>query len=93
MDSALINTIAVVVGGIAAYTYFHLGEAGVAAESKCEYTYPVSTDAMAWFGSAGIMYFGFKHDEPILTGIGSAIFILHTAQFATHRVLKRMGGN
>lgn len=93
MDSALTNTIAVVVGGLGAYTYFHIGEAGLAPESKCEYTYPVATDAMAWIGGAGIIYFGFKHDEPILTAIGSSIFILHVAQFSANRVIKRIGGN
>jgi len=93
MNSALVNTIAVIVGGIGAYTYFHIGESGVSPESKCEYTYPWTTDAFALIaGSIGV-YYGFKHNEPILTAVGSSIFILHVAQFSANRVIKRISGD
>ena len=93
MNSAVTNTIAVIVGGIGAYTYFHIGESGVSPESKCEYTYPWTTDAFALIAGSISMYYGFKYNEPILTAVGSSIFILHVAQFSTNRVIKRISGD
>jgi len=93
MNSAVTNTIAVIVGGIGAYTYFHVGESGVSPESKCEYTHPWTTDALSLIAGSVGMYYGFKHDEPILTGVGSSIFILHVAQFSANRVIKRISGD
>ena len=92
MDADL-NTMAVIVGGIGAYTYFHIGESALSPDSKCEYTYPWTTDALALIAGSIIMYNGFKHNEPLLTGVGSSIFILHVAQFSANRVIKRIRGN
>ena len=92
MDADL-NTMAVIVGGIGAYTYFHIGESALSPDSKCEYTYPWTTDALALIAGSIIMYNGFKHNEPILTAVGSSIFILHVAQFSANRVIKRISGD
>lgn len=92
VESATKNTIALAASMVMASTYFVIGESSIPKDAKCEYISPWTTDLFGWLFGLGVCYYGFKHDEPILTFLGGSVATLHTAQFAAHKVIKRVQG-
>ena len=84
MKAAIIGT---VLGTIAGGLYFWLEESGVPTESNAQYLAPWTTDLLAWISGAVLIAQGIRHNDGIITFIGSSVASIHLAQFAAHKVI------
>lgn len=68
--------------------YFMFEEAHRPPESNCSYLSPVTTDIMAFVGAGLILWRGVQKNDPLLTGIGGAIFGIHTGQVIHYKLTR-----
>lgn len=80
----------VIAGTLVAGAYFAVSESSIPKEANCSYLAPASTDAAAWLAGAVLIALGYKHNDGVISGLGSAIATLHIAQYASHKTTQRL---